>query len=372
MLKNELENRLQERLKDEIDDPKKASSLAAKLIEAVTDRLVLLVAPELDYIGFEVRSLQEYSAARALISGPDADIIPRLEALAQHPSWRNTWLLAAAGVFALHPHLRSDLVNALRTVDALDRTTMTLLPGAQLALSLLDEDLARQHPRHQNLLVQHAAELITQSAASPITVANVLVQAASRHDQANAHLERAAKNAVSSRGVRLMNGFQILARWAKTPGQLGSASQQLLEAAVRRMNPEERAAARLFSVEKPWVRIPGLAAYRPVRIGHKSLADFIDLDRKSPEASRFITYFRRQDVYQLDIDGFTVHYVEPNNPFDVPLLEHDDAVRQVEQAIVNAIEAQQETGWHVAVILTGLLEQVLPREAPQPRVLGII
>ncbi|MGW2287102.1 hypothetical protein [Streptomyces phaeochromogenes] len=109
---DELRERTQKRLLKETEDPGHAEALGRRLIDAATDRLVLLVAPEAGYVGFEVRSLQEYMAARALISGPEADIIARLESLAPSSSWRNAWLLAAAGIFPTKPHLRDDLQPA--------------------------------------------------------------------------------------------------------------------------------------------------------------------------------------------------------------------------------------------------------------------
>ncbi|WP_233288914.1 NACHT domain-containing NTPase [Kitasatospora sp. MBT63] len=373
MRKEELEQRLHERLLEEIDDLKLATTLGAKLINAATDRLVLLVAPDLGYIGFEVRSLQEYSAARALISGPDHEIIPRLETLARHPSWRNAWLLAAAGIFTKHSHLRADLVSALRTVDADDEVAMLLLPGAHLALSLLDEDLARQHPRYQNLLVQHAAELISQQPGEAHAVSNILIHAATRHDQARAHLERAAKAAADSRGRRLMNACQVLARWARTQGPLGLFSRQLLDRTVRRMTPPERAAARLFSAETTWaLPLPDLLTYSPTTERRSNLASFITASVANPEVECFVDSLRRHPVYLQDIDGFLVAYVDPNRPLEATPFDDPVSTSQAQQACVTTIEAQDETGWQIAMAFTGLLEQLLYETAPEPRIHGII
>jgi hypothetical protein len=56
---------------------------------------VLLVPVLHDDIGFEVRSLREFMAARSLTSGPDDRVRERLSVLAPSAHWRNTWLFAA-------------------------------------------------------------------------------------------------------------------------------------------------------------------------------------------------------------------------------------------------------------------------------------
>ncbi|MFE0462552.1 NACHT domain-containing protein [Kitasatospora sp. NPDC058965] len=373
MDQEELKQRLEERLVEETDDPQRASTLGAKLIAAATDRLVLLVAPELGQIGFEVRSLQEYSAARALISGPDDAIIPRLETLARHPSWRNTWLLAAAGVFTKHAHLRGELVGALRTLDAQDEASMLLLPGAKLALSLLDDDLARQHPRYQNLLVQHAAELIAQCYTGDYRVlAGVLIDAAGRHTQAQAHLLRAAKDAASSRGRRLLYACQVLACWAKVPGSLGLAARQLLSSAVQHMTPTERAAARLCSADRNWaVPVPGLPTYKATSDVRTTLGAFITADESAPAVHSFIKGLRSITVFLQKIDGVTVPYCESRMRVNTTLFRNRAAGAEVRRSCLAAVEAQDETGWQIAMVFADMLANLVDVVAPEPTIRGI-
>ena len=276
--KSELNDRLYQRLEKETDNPRLAGTPTARLVEAATDRLVLLAAPDdVDPIGFEVRSLQECRAARALISGPEADIVPRLEALTPHPSWRNTWLPAAAGIFTTKEHLRSEPVMALHSVDAANSVSMALLPGASLALHLLDDGLARQHPSHQNLLVEHAAKLITRPGEDAPHIAPVLVRATARDSMAKDRLQKAARDAASSRSTRLMSACQFLARRPKTTGPLGLLSQQLLDSAIREMTPNERAAGRLFSAQEWPLPLPGLPPYLPLLDDLVSLTEFISI-----------------------------------------------------------------------------------------------
>lgn len=376
MSKNELHERLYQRLEHETDNPQVASTLTTRLVEAATDRLVLLVAPnDVDHIGFEVRSLQEYCAARALISGPEADIIPRLETLASHPSWRNTWLLAAAGIFTTKEHLRAELVMALDSVDAASSANMALLPGANMALHLLDEDLARQHPSHQNLLVEHAAKLITHSGEAAQEIAPVLVQAAARHRGAKERLQRAARDAASSRGTRLMNACQFLARWSKTTGPLGLLSQQLLDSTIRQMTPNERAAGRLFSAEPHWaLPLPGLLPYTPLLDDLVSFTEFIPLPA-GQEATPLSNALHDVQVARENVDGVTVPYVQVSRGLIVTeMTPRDTPLETLQQALLESIQINAETGtqWHIAMTATYLLELLQNQTPPQPAITGLI
>jgi hypothetical protein len=241
----ELCERTQQRLLTETEDADHAATLARQLIDAATERLVLLVAPDAGYVGFEVRSLQEYMAARALISGPEADIVPRLESLVANPSWRNTWLLAAAGILPHKPHLRGDLLNALRALDSRDEVSMTLAPGAQMALELLDEGITRQQPRFHNLLVDHATTLIGQTPRLNLHhhCAYTLLDAAAHHEQARKRTEHAIKDAINARDARLLTALNALQIWkASRPGTERSFAKRMWATASARLSHEERAA----------------------------------------------------------------------------------------------------------------------------------
>jgi len=90
----ELHDLAMRRLRDQGYADNLAERLAVGLVKAATDRLVLLVPKAQGAVGFEVRSLQEFMAARALVAGDDAVVLQRLELLAPAAHWRNTWLLA--------------------------------------------------------------------------------------------------------------------------------------------------------------------------------------------------------------------------------------------------------------------------------------
>lgn len=94
-----------------------AQTLAVALARAATERLVLLV-PRGAGIGFEVRSIQEYMAARALTAGPEADVMKRLHTIAPSAHWRNPWLFAVGRFATDRPHLQAQLLDMVRNPGA--------------------------------------------------------------------------------------------------------------------------------------------------------------------------------------------------------------------------------------------------------------
>jgi hypothetical protein len=109
-----------------------------QLTKAALDRLVFLVSPHGDEIGFEIRSLQEFMAAEALIDGTDDQIRKRLEAIAPFPYWRNVFLFAAGKCASERPYLIPDIVNLCQILSDQSNPAASLTrAGSRLALDLL-------------------------------------------------------------------------------------------------------------------------------------------------------------------------------------------------------------------------------------------
>lgn len=140
-----------------------ATALADKIVVAATQRLVLLVAGEDDSVTFEIRSLQELMAARALTDAVDEEISRRLFATAPSPHWRNTWVFAAGRLFAEGPDHRRDLVvKTVESADAEARWPAWLCPvGPEFAADLLDDGLAATTPKWQRRLIDVALRSLT-------------------------------------------------------------------------------------------------------------------------------------------------------------------------------------------------------------------
>jgi len=131
-----------------------ADRTAERLVEAALHRLVLLVPREAG-LGFEIRTLQELMAARAISEGPDEMVMGQLRLLADHPHWRNTWLLAAGRLLVLSPRFE-DLIAGmlLRLPDGRESLGRRLSSGPALAAALLEDGLAERRPRFERSLLQ--------------------------------------------------------------------------------------------------------------------------------------------------------------------------------------------------------------------------
>jgi hypothetical protein len=167
-------------------DEKAQEARSEELAGLALNRLVLLSmrqqGPTEDdgLISFDVRSLQEFMAAAELTTEPEtrdrevpservspspapwaSKIEDRLTHIAGIAHWRHTFLIAASRCFsdtALH-HMRSAVVAIPRTLDAAasDRAAYN---GAHLALDMLTDGIAINHPISRKKLVVHAMEIL--------------------------------------------------------------------------------------------------------------------------------------------------------------------------------------------------------------------
>jgi hypothetical protein len=148
------------RLKGEGIEEDKARILTEQVVMAATNRLVLLVPRGDSGIGFEVRSLQEYLAARALTRGEGPEVLERLRPLVPSAHWRNTWLFAAGRLFAEREGLRDQVISLIEAFDNDSTLSWLVHAGAQLATDLLADDLAIRSPQYRRLLADRAITLL--------------------------------------------------------------------------------------------------------------------------------------------------------------------------------------------------------------------
>ena len=147
-----------DRLRSEGNDDEKARMLAQQVVRTATHRLVLLVPRGDNGVGFEIRSLQEYLAARALTRPEGPEVLKNLRALVPSAHWRNTWLLAAGRLFAERESLREQLISLLEQFDNDNALSWLVRAGAQLATDLLADDLAIKSPQYRRLLADQALD----------------------------------------------------------------------------------------------------------------------------------------------------------------------------------------------------------------------
>lgn len=130
-----------------------AAFIAERLEVAALNRLVLLV-PREDGLGFEVRTLQEMMAARAIVAGTDEQSAAGLRVVAESPHWRNTWLLAAGKLLVSSDRFESVLVGVLRSLGHGAHPVAGISPAPELAAGMLADGLAQRRPAFERALVQ--------------------------------------------------------------------------------------------------------------------------------------------------------------------------------------------------------------------------
>lgn len=140
-------------------DNEEAEQLSARLSRTATDRLVLLV-PKGTGVGFEVRSLQEYMAARALTTGTEAAALQRLHTIAPSAHWRNAWLFAVGRLMTDRAHLQRQLLDMVRNPGT-DPLARRLGLGVELATALTLEGIGARRPVIRQELLDILLEAFT-------------------------------------------------------------------------------------------------------------------------------------------------------------------------------------------------------------------
>lgn len=137
--------------------------LQQDIIDAALDRLVFLVAPEQDKIGFEIRSLQEFMAAQCLMNGSDEDVRYRLRAIAPAAHWRNVFLFAAGRCFHEKQHLRDSLYTLCGELNESEvgrELEAAILAGSRLALDILEDGALANQPAQLKVFARLALRLL--------------------------------------------------------------------------------------------------------------------------------------------------------------------------------------------------------------------
>jgi len=138
----------------------------SKLLGQITDgslqRLVFLVRPKAQHIAFEIRSLQEFMAAEALMSGKEASVLLRLKTIAPISHWRNVFLFAVGKIFASQEYLCENICFICLELNdrSYNKTAEETAWGARLALDIITEGIAKPNPKYERQLVKIALELV--------------------------------------------------------------------------------------------------------------------------------------------------------------------------------------------------------------------
>ncbi|MBK9441881.1 MAG: AAA family ATPase [Comamonadaceae bacterium] len=137
--------------------------LISDIATAAEQRLVFLVEQEPGKFGFDIRSLQEFMAARALTSGRDTEIESRFQQIAKAPMFRNVALFVGSRLFSEGSALRdvvADRICGSLDNDPTDELTSLTRAGALLALETLEEGSAISQPKRARALMVRATGLL--------------------------------------------------------------------------------------------------------------------------------------------------------------------------------------------------------------------
>jgi len=217
-----------ERLRGEGYSEPEALRLADSIDNAVTRRLVLIVPKAVEDMGFEVRSVQEFMAARAIVSGPDDAVLDRLREILPSAHWRNTWLFAAGRIFSEREHLRRHLTGLIEEIDSSDLLHMVVAPGADLSLDLLDDDIAATAPSLERVLARHALSLFNYPPDNDlIRRADILFRLASRDDVIRAAVDQIIEHCLNGSPAQRKSVEIALNAWKNQSGPLAVRARQI-------------------------------------------------------------------------------------------------------------------------------------------------
>ncbi|WP_328976502.1 hypothetical protein [Streptomyces canus] len=210
------------------------SALATRMVDAAMRRLILLVPRKQDSVGFDVRSLQEFMAARAIVSEGSEEVGELLIATAAAAHWRNTWLLAAGQIFYERPNLRDRLVVLLDEIQTENEISLFTKPGSSLAVGLLSDDVAAQAPRFLRALTKIALEMLEEplDEIEATDLCEALWDVADSDVASRRLIERAVDRNVEAGGYRAANTLATLGiNWEGKAGPLAYHVRRILERA---------------------------------------------------------------------------------------------------------------------------------------------
>lgn len=195
-----------DRLNEEGHEDAERDELQRQIMEAATDRLVFIVGLQENQIGFEIRSLQEFMAAEALMDGREQIVRQRLREIAPIPNWRNVFLFAAGKCFADRQDLRDTVYTVCAEINDndVDAASYATLEGSHLALDLIEEGVTRTQPRFAKLFARLALRILN------LPPVEAHVRLAKLYE---AGLETIYREELSQR-LNLVDFYQQLGTWA--------------------------------------------------------------------------------------------------------------------------------------------------------------
>ncbi|MEV6348375.1 hypothetical protein [Actinoplanes sp. NPDC051851] len=278
--RSDVEGLARQILEQEDHPTAQVDGLATQIAIAATNRLVLLVPKHTDDVGFDVRSLQELMAARALTTGPDTRIVPGLAVIAMAGHWRNTLLLAAGRLARDRNHLVDELLNMLEDLDTTSYLALYLHPAAGLALDLLDDHFAAPSPRVERRLVQKAVGALQSPPTGHTPEAAVELERVSRSGsrELTAYIADAAKSSLQAEPPLRITAVMMMILWARNTGALPALSRLAGSNWRQRVGPDHAKA--ITTHYSTWEQIRANISKLPEQSTpkYRTVADYLSAD----------------------------------------------------------------------------------------------
>ncbi|MFI7529700.1 NACHT domain-containing protein [Nocardia salmonicida] len=225
---DQLEMLVRRRLQAQGYEPRQVDTITTQLVETATHRLVLLI-PEGQHVGFEIRSLQELLAALAMTNGPENRALQQLRLTMHHPHWRNIWLLAAGRLFKEREHLHTELHDILTHGDGEATPLFQVMPSAPtLACDILDDGFASQAPLSRRRYLRQALRAIDYPAGPSHRLATAVARACQNNDDRDLVFSVLA-DAMRQTDVRQINAYTLAAWLGSADPGLDSRSERFIK-----------------------------------------------------------------------------------------------------------------------------------------------
>lgn len=345
---------------DQGHDLDRAEWLADAIVAASTNRLVLLV-PNKHGVGFEVRSLQEYMAARAITQGSDTDVVRRLRVAAPSAHWRNVWLLGVARTLDVKEHLRSQVLGSLNELGA-EAIPHRVGLAAELAAELLSDEVATDSPATR-LQLANILLTILDLPPRPFEAAELLDLLAQERPVLRSTIEIGLKRAAAGRADTAATAWILLQRLVRYRGLLAQGSALVLGSA--RMMDEE-----LILAASAWVN-PSSEVSRKAKTRTGRLSGFINEDPRDyleseddiEGAETWMNGLSHHKVRTLKSNPTVVLPEVPSTNTLAPTVEPIGATGDLADAIAIAVDSIAPDSWGASAEVRNLLWRSL-RRAP--------
>lgn len=233
MRTDELRSLIRARLESQEYSGVQLEHLVDNLTRASNDRLVLLSATGRNSVRFDLRSLQEFMAAKQLTTALDDVVTKNLTAISKSAHWRNTWLLAMGVLRKDREELFTEIVQQLPLLDGDDWIGLLNPLGPELAIDLLNDGMTAGAPRETRILAEIALGALRHYAEASAGLGAALASIESPSELIKAKIVSSLKQALNGTLRERAVAKSVLKALAAAPhtGPLATRARQLSSSA---------------------------------------------------------------------------------------------------------------------------------------------